>query len=66
MSHEDGKMVWSRQRTWKENKIDPIGLSYLPGYFCPAAMFGSRYHTRQGEGGAETIQRLLFLGSNRD
>lgn len=38
--------------------MDPIGQSYLPDYFCPAALIDSREnHTRQGEGGAETTQR---------
>lgn len=56
MSHEDRKMVWSRERTGKANTTDPLGQSYLPGYFCPAALFDSR-ETKQNEGGAETTQR---------
>lgn len=40
----------------EQNTIDPLGQSYLPGYFCPAALFDSR-ETTQKEGGAETTQR---------
>lgn len=44
---------------WKEYSMDPIGQSYLPGYFCPAALFDSREnHARQGEGGAETHREI--------
>lgn len=57
----------SRERRWKENSMDPIGQSYLPGYFCPAALFDSRETTqdrvRVGGWGYNT-DRLLLLGSN--
>lgn len=45
---------------WKENNMDPIGQSYLPGYFCPAALFDSR-ETKQdmGEGGVETDREII-------
>lgn len=39
-------MVGWRYRTWKVNSEDPIGQSYLPGYFCPAALFDSRETTQ--------------------
>lgn len=29
----------------KKTRMDPIGESYLPGYFCPAALFDSRETT---------------------
>lgn len=46
MSHEGGEMVRWRERPWRENRMDPIGQFYLPGYFCPAALFDSRETTQ--------------------
>lgn len=47
---------WFVEKREYVKSVDPIGQSYLPGYFCPAALFDSR-ETTQGEGGAETTQR---------
>lgn len=44
--------------------MDPTGQSYLPGYFCPAALIHSREITQdmgRVDTGTETTQRLLFL-----
>jgi len=46
MKTEECLVFLSRERRWKENSVDPIGQSYLPGYFCPAALFDSRETTQ--------------------
>lgn len=62
MSHEDGKMFWSRERIRKENSMDPIGQSYLPGYFCPAALFDSRDTTQdKGRVGQRQHREIIVL-----
>ncbi len=42
----ENKKLWSRERVWNKNSMDPIGQSYLPGYFCPAALCDSRETTQ--------------------
>lgn len=53
-----------RKGTGSNGSMDPTGQSYLPGYFCPAALIHSREITQNMgsvDTGTETTQRLLFL-----
>lgn len=52
-----------RKSTGRNDSMDPRGQSYLPGYFCPAALIHSREITQdmgRVDTGIET-QRLVFL-----
>lgn len=40
------KRFGQEKRVWNKNSMDPIGQSYLPGYFCPAALCDSRETTQ--------------------
>lgn len=64
VSHEDGKMVWSGERTWKQNTMDPTGPTYQVISVLLHCLTAEKHKTR--EDGVETMERLLFLGSNRD
>lgn len=48
MLHDVGKKMvwWKKKEHGKETSMDPIGQSYLPGYFCLAALFDSRETTQ--------------------
>lgn len=39
-----------RKGRGRNDSMDPTGQSYLPGYFCPAALIHSSNHTRHEEG----------------
>lgn len=40
---------------------DPIGQSYLPGYFCPAALFDSTETTRDKERVGQRQHREIIV-----
>lgn len=44
--------------------MDPIGQSYLPGYFCPAALFDSR-ETTQDKGRVGQRQHRDYCSSDQ-
>lgn len=53
--HKKMEKWFGREKRWKEKSMDPIGQAYLPGYFCPAALFDSRETTQdKGRVGADT------------
>lgn len=59
----DGEV--KRKGTGRNEGMDPTGQIYLPGYFCPAALFHSRKITQDMGRVGQKQHRLLFLRFNR-
>lgn len=58
----DGEV--KRKGTGRNEGMDPTGQIYLPGYFCPAALFHSREITQDMGRVGQKQHRLLFLRFN--
>lgn len=51
-----------RKGSRRKNSMDPTGQSYLPGYFCPAALIHSRKSTQDTgrvDTGTETTKIIV-------
>lgn len=49
----------------KKTRMDPIGESYLPGYFCPAALFDSRETTQDKGRVGQRQHRKVIVPSDQ-